>query len=222
MKHKSGLHKKVSSIFDGVPVPDSDGSQSQSVHDGPVDGTSGVKVSRSRSDHREAVSMQRLSVRKDKVLTEEQEYQARQKKAAVAVGFLIVVFLCVLYFSFFSGNASTTTVNPKDGTDVIKQTVRKSEIHWPEPEPWPEGLRDRMVYEEDVVAQHIAERKVEGPVLLGIVDDPAGRSSALIGKEILYEGDEIGDWTVMEIHKDIVRLEKADGEKRELRMKDRL
>ena len=79
-----------------------------------------------------------------------------------------------------------------------------------------------MVFKEDAAKLYAFESKIEGPfVLRGIVHKPGGRSMALLGKKILYEGDEIEGWTVKEVLQNIVRLEKADGEKMELRMEDR-
>jgi hypothetical protein len=57
--------------------------------------------------------------------------------------------------------------------------------------------------------------------LMGVVYKPGGKSSVLIGKEILYVGEEVQGWKIVEVLRDSVNLEKGDGEKMELRMKNR-
>ena len=78
-----------------------------------------------------------------------------------------------------------------------------------------------MVYQEDEAKLYLVESKIEGPILRGIVHQPQGRSSALIGIDIYYEGDQVDEWTVKEISKNTVILEKSDGEKLELKMENR-
>lgn len=64
-------------------------------------------------------------------------------------------------------------------------------------------------------------KKLGWKIIRGIISKPNGRSLALLGTKILYEGDEIDGWKVKEILKNSVILENAEGKKMELNMNDR-
>ena len=233
MKRKSsGLHKKVSSIFGGTSLPD-DPSAKTTLDDN--DSAGAVKAGTVVTDLRasdvgantdkpqyapDAGPVRKTVAKVAPALTEDQEYEAAQKRKLFMVVGLCVVLAIVLFFNLRQPDKKTAA-NP-DGPSVQIIPAKISEIYWPEPELWPSDIRDPMVFNKDAAKLHAIESNIQGPfVLRGIVHKPQGGSSALIGTEILYEGDEIDGWTVKEVLKDTVRLEKPDGEKLELKMKDR-
>lgn len=233
MKRKSGLHKKVSSIFDGASFPAACPSAKTPLTDNDAAGAakagtaatdlpaSGVGGHTTKSQYQHHVPAAHKTVAKvAPALTEDQEYEALQKRKLFLVIGLCVTLALVLFFNFYQPGKKTIA-NPDMPSDTAI-TMKASEIYWPEPELWPADTRDPMVFKEDAAKLYALESKIKGPfVLRGIVHKPGGRSMALLGTEILYEGDEIDGWTIKEVLKDIVRLEKPDGEKLELKMEDR-
>ena len=57
--------------------------------------------------------------------------------------------------------------------------------------------------------------------LRGVVYKPNGRSMALIGADVFHVGDKNDGWTVIDIQREVVKLENAEGETMELKMKGR-
>lgn len=237
MKRKSGLHKRVSTIFGDSPLPggpsskmavsENDAADAERVVTPPSDlPTSDVGVN-SGTPHdrpsavRPAGEMIRKAVPKVSVaLTEDQEYDASQRRKMFLVIGLAVGLTLVLFFNFYSPGKKVALKAEELSSQV--RAVKASEIDWPEPEVWPASIRDPMVFKEDAAKLYALESGIAGPfVLRAIVHKPEGRSMALLGTEILYEGDEIDGWTVKEVLQEVVRLERADGEKLELKMEDR-
>ena len=235
MKRKSGLHKKVSSIFAGTSLPDDPSAKTPladndavgaakvgtAAADLPASGVGGHTAKPQYQHHTPATGPAHKTVAKvAPVLTEDREYAASQKRKLFLVIGLCVVLALVFFFNFYQ-TGEKTAANPDMPSDTAI-AMKVSEIYWPEPELWPADIRDPMVFKADAAKLYALESKIEGPfVLRGIVHQPQGSSSALIGTEILYEGDEIDGWTVKEVLRDIIRLEKPDGEKLELKMEDR-
>ena len=232
MKHKTGLHKKVSSIFGDVPQPDNPSVKNPSAGNNAldVDKTEGAALNLPNSvieghvaelpqqDHATITEpVHRTVAMSARILTEEQEYAASQKRKLLLVIGLCVALGLVLFVNFYKPGEKEIASSDKPSASVIP--IKVSEIYWPEPEPWPKDIRDPMVYRADEAKLYVVESKIKGPVLRGIVNQkPPGRSSALIGTEILYEGEEIDGWTVKEVLKDTVRLENTEGEILELKM----
>ncbi len=224
MKRKSGLHKKVSSIFGDTSLPEAqsvktplaDNDVASSAKTGPAatdlpTSIVGGHSSKAQYQHHAPVSL---------ALTEEQEYAASQRRKLFVMVGLCVVFALVLFFNFYQPEKK-----PAAHQDMLSDTaitMQASEIYWPEPGIWPADIRDPMVFKADAAKLYAVESNIEGPfVLRGIVHKPDGGSMALLGTEIFYEGDEIQGWTIGKISLDSVKLNKPDGKKLELRMEDR-
>ena len=237
MKRKSGLHKKVSSIFGGASLP-ADGLSADTPFvqndvavpdqtdtpavDSPTPGIGDPPAKPQYQHHTPASETTHRTVAKvaPAVLTEDEEYEAAQKRKLIMVIGLAVVFALVLFFNLYEPGEKTVTTGEELSVQAASTGV--SEINWPEPEIWPTDIRDPMVFKADASRLHEIEIGMEGPfVLRGIIHNENGRSMVLLGEEILSEGDEIDGWTVKEVLKNVVRLEKADGEKLELKMEDR-
>ena len=230
MKRKSGLHKRVSSIFGGVSPSDSPsvktpiannevGKAGALSSDISVSETGGHAAKPAYQQHQPPTSELGLKavVKISPAFTEDQEYAASQRrKLYISVG-LFVVLMLVLYFNFYKPGANKK-VNADVKTPPQPGIIAKDvEIRWPKPELWTDDIRDPMIR-----GSKQAHWDQPGSLVLrGIVHQPQGRSQALIGIEILYEGDEIEGWTVKEISADLVKLQNSDGEKLELRMEDR-
>ncbi|MHC4757736.1 MAG: hypothetical protein ACYTE8_03695 [Planctomycetota bacterium] len=127
----------------------------------------------------------------------------RQKLMIVLIPTLLVILLVVLTQVFKSPAKNINTAVDTVASDVI---TTSGEITWQMPEPYPENLRNPMkagtVSTAIVVAGDIDVRGI-----LFSQDNP----SALIGEDIVHEGDEVFGATVIKITKDNVQFER-DGE----------
>ena len=232
MKRKSGLHKKVSSIFEGSSLPMDKSSTNtllannnaagvaESVNKNTDSSTSGIGGHTAEPQHYTPAAG---TVHKTDTLTltEDQEYAASQRRKLFLVIGLAILLALVLFFTSYKPKSKSVVENP-DTSSSLDMVVRNTDISWPTPEVWPTDIRDPMVFKEDAARLYALESKIEGPFALrGIVHKPEGGSMALIGKEILYEGEKIDGWTIKEVLKNIVRLENSNGEKLELTMENR-
>jgi hypothetical protein len=203
MTRKSGLHKKVSSIFGDMPIPGNPpAGYGNSSPGAPLPGI----------DNRQAMNRPTpvTSLRR----TEEQEYAASQRKKLFAGIALACILGVVLFLNFYKpGKTATQNIPTPQKTTAV--ALNDLEISWPDPGTWSSDIKDPMIINSIVTLNNI---KNEGTLTLrGIV----GESMALIGTEILNKGDQYQGWTVKEIFKDSVLLEKPDGEKLELKMENR-
>lgn len=207
MTRKSGLHKKVSSIFGDMPIPGNPpAGNGKSSPGAPLPGI----------DNRQA--MNRPAPGKPAPVTslrftEEQEYAASQRKKLFAIIALACILGVVLFLNFYKPG-KTATQNNSTAKKTTAAALNDVEISWPDPGIWPSDIKDPMIMNSMITLDNL---KNEGTLTLrGIV----GGSMALIGTEILYKGDQYQGWIVKEILKDSVVLEKPDGEKLELKMED--
>jgi hypothetical protein len=229
MKYKSGLHKKVSSIFGGISLPESSPQSpaDKNIADANIAETSAANPPVSGIDsrfadgygkqpHQASVldTATRTIAKIDDNLTEDQEYAASQRRKLFLVIGLCVVFALVLFF-FYRPKPNRVPAGQKTSSKSVI-AAKNAKIYWPEPEPWPADIRDPMVLGSSPVS-------VGGLALKGIVYLPQGRSSVLIGTEIYYEGDAVKDtnWTVMKIFIDSVELQNPEGEEKKITMEGR-
>jgi hypothetical protein len=228
MKHKSGLHKKVSSIFGGVSLPDTPSPP-------PADkNTAGVNIAETsaanssvsgidshfaggygKQPHQTSAPEPIQTVAKvNGKLTEDQEYAASQRRKLYLVFGLCGVLALVLFFLYGPGHKNVPTGPKTSSKSGI--VAKDAEIHWAEPEPWPADIRDPMVLGSSPVS-------IGGLSLKGIMCPSQGRPSALIGTEIYYEGDVVKstNWTVMKISPDSVKLQNPEGKENKIIMESR-
>ena len=216
MKHKFGLHKRVSSIFGGVSLPDNSSPPPADKNAADVNSakTSAANSPVSGIDSHSAPEPIQTVVKVDGTLTKEQEYAASQRRKLYLVIGLCGVLALVLFFFYGSGHKNVPT-GPKTSSKS-GVAAKDAEINWPEPEPWPADIRDPMVLGSSPVS-------IGGLAIKGIVYLPQGRSSILIGTEIYREGDVVKgtSWTVMKIFVDSVKLQNQNGEEKKITMEGR-
>lgn len=259
-EHKAGLHKKISVIFDGVPIPRDDrpsktfpetvsqctDGASTKLADTPVvpavpapkhqqpvkpslkdispkqPGTGGSKqpetVSRKQRGAENAPknSGQRFWQRiwgqvHNRLLASKRGINtARQKLMMTLIPVLCVIFALVL-INAFSNPSRKTTKNP-DAAKVLSNTANsKNKINWEIPPAYPENMRDPMQFGPVPISAETAGTEVNRLAVKGIVyskDNP----SAVIGTQIVHQGDKISDVTVLKINEDSVEFE-TDGKK---------
>jgi len=187
-KKRSGLHKEISSIFDGVPVP-SDRSASR-PHTGPEKGRAGydsprppVKppqnpqipgsyqqlgqparvagVAQAKSgEAADAVAGGVLQRVAAKIFSPKPGVSpARQKAMVLLVPVLAVVLVVVLAKSL--GIPSLKTKEPVIPKPTMPVGAAPTEIAWQKPEPYPTGLRDPMQLTDEMAAQIKAKADAE-------------------------------------------------------------
>ncbi len=174
-KKRSGLHKEISSIFDGVPVP-SDRTAAK-PHTGPEQGQGGYESPRppARPPQNPQIpgSYQRLKsggagqAKPTEAAVPEGPLQqvvkklftpapgvnpVRQKAAVLLIPVLFVVLVVLLSRALnISLFKTKPTVPPKPVTPV--GVVTTAEIVWQKPDPYPVGLRDPMQLTDEMAAQ---------------------------------------------------------------------
>ncbi len=261
-KHKAGLHKTVSAIFDGVPLPGREGKDKPSRADVPerpqeqappkpdeerLQSSADVKpavvksptVKPAAPSHmtptkpkppepveqpaepaqpsppkitkRETVKKPAAKVAGQrpwaritgKLLTPKAGVSAGRQKAMVIlvpVLFIVMIFVFTRVFS----TPSRVAAQPA-GTGPTGAVAGSKDIDWQIPELYPTGLRDPM----QIGSTGTVQVKTSELVVKGIVyseDNP----SAVVGNEIVHEGEEVMGARVVKINSDSVVFE-MDG-----------
>jgi hypothetical protein len=240
MKSKAGLHKKISSIFDGVPIPGSAAGNpsvpsSTAGFAGPGGGDPAVPglasaegVSGSLPVLMDTGSPVRSgtagpgrstgAVHKGwlKSFGGGAKGSGKQPVGKLAlVGVLMIVLGVVLVMVLrqpSAGKAGQTPANPEKDPAAAKKTA---EIPvWTMPEPYPAGLRDPMVLAEaskPVEETTVEVKKQDLFVIKGVVLGAKG-NTAIVGSEIVSVGDQIQGAKVIRIDRGEVEFEK-DGQR---------
>lgn len=231
-KRKIGLQKRVSAIFDGVSIPKQEDSAQPSdssaperpdfasgkpfapshftatvpepekpadlqPEDAPVKETKGAVVIMPAEPSKWQQSLEQI---KAKLFARKPGVNAsRQKAMIILVPVLFVVFISVLVWVFGTGSGKPN-LSPKP--NATKSVAAVDKIAWQKPAAWPEGLRDPMQFGS------IATTVVGTATLVvkGIVYSQ-NEPSALVGTEIVRQGDEVSGATVVKINKDSVEFE---------------
>jgi len=180
-KKKAGLHKEISSIFDGVPIPSNQGMARPHLGPpGPQPGQAGYDSPRpvprgpenpqipgapqqfrqagrpGAPAHARARTADQGALRRvtRKLFGHKEGVSAkRQIVMAVLVPILLVVLIIVLT-KVLGASSSKSTWSPKP---VATAGQAGAEIDWRMPEPYPAGLRDPMQLTAEMTAQIEAE-----------------------------------------------------------------
>lgn len=248
--YKAGLHKKISSIFDGVPLQHQ--GQNHSEDDAHL---ADSNVEQNQEQNTPAQAEQSLvnepakklykdtAEQQDKTLAEFDNglkarclrfYQSlkerllpsepgvnhtRQIASIILIPILSIVLVFVLVRIFGSNSAGkrrTTEVTESSNTTNSSHT-----IDWKVPQPYSAQLRDPMSRTASAVqrpngannttsdAWLLSENQV---VLMGIVYGE-DKANAIVGMQIVKEGDKMGDITVVKINKSSVEFERNGQQK---------
>lgn len=227
-KEKAGLHKKVSSIFDGTAAPGKHPAEPASP-----DEAAPIKLDRPERLDREVPSAPKPVPRPPKPARAKTAAaprpkvkaepfgglgDARQKKMMFLIAVLFIVFTFTLYRtlkSSLSGNGSEDVSKQVAADETVMPSDSDILINWQIPAPYPATLRNPMrLSSAAALAQGLAagdgveeSRIDEGIVVRAIYYSEQGRS-AVIGDEIVYEGQEVLGATVIKITKNSVEFER--------------
>ena len=214
MKFRNGLHKKISSIFDGSPASrpqsaDSAGAIAPETPSGltntygpspaPVPSASPVSPSSdSRSvDRTRAVSTSRKIRRKD----------PRQQRMLIIMTVLIPVFVFIMIMAFHSPNTVNAAAKSQASAKAVAAAKKETiEISWQPPAPWPDLPRDPM----QINAVSVASQAVVSQLMVKGIVFSQNKPSAIIGDRIVFEGNTVGGALIRKINKDSVEFER-DG-----------
>lgn len=230
-KEKAGLHKKVSSIFDGTAAPGKHPAEPASPGE-----AAPIKLDRPERLDREDTSAPKSIPRpakparaktaaapRPKVKAELSGglgglRDTRQKKTIFLIAVLSIVFTVMLYRTLkpsLPGNGSEDVSKQVAATETAMPGDSDIRINWQIPAPYPTTLRDPMrLSSAAALAERLAagggveeSRIDEGIVVRAIYYSEQGRS-AVVGDEIVYEGQEVLGATVIKITKDSVEFER--------------
>jgi hypothetical protein len=237
-KHRAGLHKNISSIFDGVPVSkDKDAGQVSSAaleepaNYGPPSHLTGTTTKSQRpeagppkaepTEERKAAPEKKVTekpkaVKPDRPGALEQTIQrikdklfapkpgvnsARQKMMVVLMPVMFIGMVVAFYKVLGVGPKGTTQAQAFKPSKAVAAAA--STIDWQIPPLYPTTLRDPMQIGS---VSTTTEGEIGKIIVKGIVyseDDP----SAIIGTEIMHEGEKVSGATIIKINKDSVEFE---------------
>jgi hypothetical protein len=246
-RYKPGLHKKVSSIFDGVPLqaqnrgPDEVGTQlppvkqdqAQTMHSQkqktqmhePVKklykdtAEKQIKTFAELDNSLKARCLRLYQSLKKRLLPSEPGVNpARQIASIILIPILFIVLIFVLVWvlgSNSAGRGRTTKVAASSSTTSGSRT-----INWRLPQPYSAQLRDPMKrgasasqWSAGSNAGSDAWLLNEGEVVLKGIVHGKDKASAIVGMQIVQEGDKIGDITVVKINRSSVEFERKGQQK---------
>jgi hypothetical protein len=233
------LHKEVSSIFSGVPLPGGDNNNTAPAASATLDKEAGhlppktsrfaggpsvpqakpqkqtsqpARQSEAKTSERSS-ALQKQIARiwqqvKVKLLTPpEGVSQTKHNITLLMIPVLLVIAFIVLGRLFLPSGANAQ--NLKDEPEVVGQAAEvKTEIEWEKPSLYPKSLRDPM--QKISISQGNGEAAGGDISVRGIVwsvDKPA----AVIGTQIIYQGQTVQGAKITRITQDSVEFER-DGQ----------
>ncbi len=229
-RRKPGLHKEISSIFDGVPVPgkkeppsgsaapeqtERSPAKPSAMEPGVPQTTPTAKPRLPKGPSPKTAGVKKISESlwqkiwqkiKNKLFKPESGISStRQKVMLILVPILFIALIYVLMPLFRKPKIS----EPKRGEPTKVSVDHKGEIGWQIPEPYPTTLRDPMQPSLATVraeTETITAGKSEGLIVKGIVHSK-NNPSAVIGTQIVHEGDVIAGASIIKINQDSVEFE---------------
>lgn len=141
--------------------------------------------------------------------------KSRQKAMVVLVPVLVIVLVFV--FTQVLSSPSRSLAKGKQKSPETTVTSSAGEIDWKIPAPYPATLRDPMQggplapAKAEPESPQISEPETEKLIVRSILHSES-KPSAVIGTEIVHEGDTISGATILRILKDGVEFEK-DGKR---------
>lgn len=238
-KRRTGLQSQISSIFSGVPLPKKGQSESEphssipkrqspapprppapqpQVPDAPTPWQGVAQMAMAQSPKVREVTLSNkeiksipsvVSRRKKKKLHSSKPGagSAKQKTETALLAFLMIVLVVVLTRPFRAAIKDSAASDLVDRTTGGLSAKADLEIDWPQPKIYRTDIRDPMILAS-------AKRfyvETLGPVVRGIVYSE-DRPFAIIGIEMMQEGEVVQGATIVKINPDTVVFEK-DGKK---------
>jgi hypothetical protein len=231
VEQKIGLHKKISSIFDGVPKPGQDTSDAvkspgiKGLDDAEAVGQSSRNLLRTLnesvpdSQEEKIPSYLRKAVREvsgpspvsGRMAPRAKKTVLRSQKnmAFMVIGLVIVLAVVVLRPFWGSLTSKKTNINSETATDVsiTKSLSEKTQVKWEKPSLLPAMARDLMKYTSRPGGSDSNEQVSIHGIVIG-----ASKSSVIIEGSVLHEGDTANGANILKISQGVVEFEK-EGKK---------
>lgn len=234
-EYRAGLHKEVSAIFNGVSLPKGNGAQQPSAAPAPghpdyiapespaqkppapshMTATkpepqqppvqSPPKAAPTKQSKVDTAIRRTLEQIKNKLFAPKPGVSATRQKVMV----ILVPALFIVLISMFIRAFSTPSQKiDRPGTFGPARTAASSdsEADWQIPELYPAALRDPMRF-----GSVTTRTETGGLIVKGIVYSE-GNPSAVIGNQIVHEGDTVLDVAIIKINENSVEFE-ANGKK---------
>ncbi|MHC4461126.1 MAG: hypothetical protein ACYS6W_00595 [Planctomycetota bacterium] len=229
-QRRVGLQKKVSSIFTGVPIPKDNGAEQSSgtpAPDRPNYAPPSHLAAKKEKPQQPAPEQsppkatpakqpkadtfvkaakqlpwqQTLEKIKDKLFTPKPGVSPTRQKAMVIL--VPVLFLGMIFaFTRVLRSPSTKTTGAQSFTPSNTFAASNDEIDWQIPESYPATLRDPMQFGSVTTT----EDRTGELIVKGIVFSK-NNPSAVIGNQIVHEGEKVSGATIVKINKDSVEFE---------------
>jgi hypothetical protein len=213
-KSKAGLHKKISSIFDGVPVPNS--GQEQQLPPSPGADFKGHIPPRPQKPIRRPQSLPPKPPQPDvfggipkpgffediieKLAALKPQQLADKQKIKILIVPILAIILIVVLFRNFAGT-SKPVVQGSASKMAADVAAKGAVVLWQKPEPYP-------IYMRDPTQLSAAGSYMTGAGLIAVrgIVYSNDKPSAVIGTEIKHEGDTIGEAKIVKINNDSVEF----------------
>jgi hypothetical protein len=238
-KQKPGLHKEVSSIFNGVPVSkDNDGGRmdaeaiEEPMNYGPPSHLTGTATRQERPEvstpepepfeERKRAPEKKVAPKavvvepkgpsaleqtlqriKDKLFTPKPGVSPGRQKAMVVLMPVMFIGMVVAFYKVL-GVGPGKSAPPREIKPSGKIAAASNKVVWKIPEPYPTTLRDPMKF--GTVTTTTTDSNPGNLDIKGIVyseDNP----SAVIGTEIVHEGETVSGATIVKINKSSIEFE---------------
>jgi len=238
-KRRTGLQSQIASIFSGVPIPKKGGSGSEppgapSQAAGPehpqpktppapsavtpkfqppvepVREIPPVKVTAPKVPEPKIGQIPTAPRRKKEKFAAPRAgvSSARQKIAVAMIVFLSILLVILLVRPFQKSAPGTAASGTAGQAKAIVSAKTNIRIDWPVPQKYPENIRDPMI----LSAQQEVIVDIHGvPVAKGVVTSE-DRKYAIIGTQMVQEGDTVEGATIIKINPNSVEFEK-DGKR---------
>lgn len=241
-KHKTGLHKNVSSIFSGVPIPkekgpEQTGSTSTAIKEPPTYGPPShlskktmeappilkpssktepadapkveekveiappVVISKARPEWLEKIQ----DFIKEKILTPQPGVSPTKHKVMLVLVPVLFIGMAVTLLRVLGGGPGKAT-DPKTFTPSNTVTAT-TQITWQIPDPYPKTLRDPMKFGSAAGTTDPGTEPKTGDIVIKGILYSEESPSAIIGVDIVHEGDIVSGATVVKINTDSVEFE---------------
>lgn len=203
---KSGMNKKISSIFDSSDVDnDSSSDQDLSYKDKPSEGFTIDSSSAKKNPFVDSAPGREFFKSPVKRASRTNKAASKQKKMAILAIVLFGVFCFVQYHFFFNSATASTEVEDEQTEIAVKPIwIKVPEIEWSVPDKIPGNLQDPM----SLKLRSSSEDEGYMMLVTGIVFSE-NKPAAIVNGSIVYEGQTIdGKVKIVDIKRDSIVFEK--------------
>jgi len=143
----------------------------------------------------------------NKLLTPKPGVSATKQKAMVVMVPLLFIVLIFMLRGVFGTSVRKTEASAEDNAPIAATADSNTKIDWEIPAPYPTTLRDPMRLGPVTTTQAETEVSTIAKLIVKSILYTEDNQSAVIGNQIMHEGEEIRGATIVKINKDRVEFE---------------